>query len=261
MTVENDPLLAAQLRAEQARAKLGLTVKEIGSRMAPITLAGNAMSRVRAANVDWLNMAWRIYRYRGTAMTILGALAAFKARTRRKRKARVPDDEGVNTVPDANIDDTERPSRRKIRNAAGSAARKAAEARAAASEKASAAYAYSRNTGTRITQRVAAGVQEHPLSVVLGTMALGVLAAVVLPRVKSAATKASDSLPMDELRDKAAQTARETFHAISDRLDELGINRESAREVVAKVRDVAIDAASQAATAAQEALDRTRRHH
>lgn len=261
MTIDYDQLAAARLRAEEARARLGSTVKEIGSSLTPITLAGNALSRVRAGNVDWFSLAWRVYRHRGTAMTVLGALAALKARPRRKREEPVLDDEGVDAVSDNPAKDSPRPTKRTIKAAAGNAARKAAEARDAASEKANAAYTYSRNAGTRLTHRIASGVQEHPLSVVIGTIALGALAAVFMPRIRSAAIRTSEALPIDELRDKAARTARETFHAIGDRLDELGINREQAREVVAKVRDVAIDAASQAATAAQDALQRTRRDH
>ncbi len=262
MPTDAEELDAAKLRVVRAKQELTGTVNELTSRLGPINMASNAISRVRSGAVDWVTLGIRLYRFKGTAMTVLGALAALRARNKRRHGAerhKPGEEEGVSKVANG-IKNTASQARGKIRAATDAAARKAADARDTASEKAASAYAYSRDTGTRLSHRLATGIQEHPLSVVVGGIALGLVVGALLPRLRSSSER-EGTPPLDLLRERASGTARDTINAIGDRLDELGINRNGAKEVLAMVREVAGDVTTHAAKAAHDVLQKTKRNN
>lgn len=143
-------------------------------------------------------------------------------------------------------------AREKVRVAADRAAQKTAGVREAASEKASAIYARSRTTGENLGTRLVTGIKEKPVTAMVGGIALGVLIGALLPRLRT--ESAGESNTLDNYRAKAT----DTFKAISDRLDSFGVDKDLARETIAKAREVARDATTIAANVARDALQRAK---
>src|SRR3546814_20953248 len=75
----------AQARAALARQELNGSVNALVSRIKPSGLAHQAFSGARKAG--WVSVAFRVYRYRATALTVLGLIANLKARKKRKAAA------------------------------------------------------------------------------------------------------------------------------------------------------------------------------
>src|SRR3546814_1580845 len=72
----------AQARAALARQELNGSVNALVSRIKPSGLAHQAFSGARKAG--WVSLAFRVYRFRATALTVLGLIANLKARKKRK---------------------------------------------------------------------------------------------------------------------------------------------------------------------------------
>src|SRR3546814_8631982 len=87
MTAPDEGAIA---RAKVARARQNLdgSMGQILSRFTPAGIASQAFGVKSGRNVDWLALGFRLYRYRGTAMTVLGLLASLKARKKRKEAER-----------------------------------------------------------------------------------------------------------------------------------------------------------------------------
>src|SRR3546814_5102848 len=72
----------AQARAALARQELNGSVNALVSRIKPSGLAHQAFSGARKAG--WVSLAFRVYRFRATALTVLGLIANLKARKKRR---------------------------------------------------------------------------------------------------------------------------------------------------------------------------------
>src|SRR3546814_19542425 len=72
----------AQARAALARQELNGSVNALVSRIKPSGLAHQAFSGARKAG--WVSLAFRVYRFRATALTVLGLIDNLKARKKRK---------------------------------------------------------------------------------------------------------------------------------------------------------------------------------
>src|SRR3546814_18344706 len=72
----------AQARAALARQELNGSVNALVSRIKPSGLAHQASSGARKAG--WVSLAFRVYRFRATALTVLGLIANLNARKNRK---------------------------------------------------------------------------------------------------------------------------------------------------------------------------------
>lgn len=113
------------------------------------------------------------------------------------------------------------------------------------------AYESARGSVTDAGRRAAGALTEAPLLAVAGGLAAGALIASLLPR-----TEAEDRLVRPTARrvrksaEAAVAAARETG---TQRLDELGINREKGEETIRSLLDSVTDAAKASAAAARDA--------
>lgn len=139
-----------------------------------------------------------------------------------------------------------------VSEAAQAARDKAADAAAAIRDRASDAYDVARDKASDARHTAATSFDAAPLAVLAGGIALGAVLGALLPRTEKeaqllgpVATKASDAA-------KAAFVAAKA--AGQDKLDELGVNRETARAKVDQLVDSASQAASSAGAAAKDAV-------
>lgn len=124
------------------------------------------------------------------------------------------------------------------------------DALASAKDRAGQAASSARVTATQARQKTSDGIDANPVAALIGGLALGALAAAVLPR-----TRKEDELLGDiggRINDTARGAAQAAKEAGRDKLEELGINKDAAmgkaQELAKAVGDVARDSAS-AATA------------
>lgn len=121
---------------------------------------------------------------------------------------------------------------------ANAAATAAGDALTTAKDRAGELLDSARDTASQARQKTADGIDASPVAALLGGLALGALAAAVLPR-----TRKEDDL-LGGLGGKINDTARNAASAAKeagrDKLDELGINKESA---IDKARELAQSAA------------------
>ena len=134
-----------------------------------------------------------------------------------------------------------------------SAAReKAAEALDVAKEKSSAAYASARETAVTVRTKTAGGIEQSPIGALIGGIAIGALLGALLPRSEREAEV------LAPLGDKLGTLAKNAFAAAKeagqDTLDELGVNKDAAREQVDRLIDTASKAATSATSAAAGAI-------
>ncbi len=131
-----------------------------------------------------------------------------------------------------------------------SAKDKASETLATAKEKASEMVGSARVTATQARQRTADGIDASPVAALIGGLALGALAAAVLPR-----TRKEDEI-FGEIGVRINDTARDAAQAAKEagrgKLDELGINKDSAmdkaKELAQSVSGVVKESANAAAS-------------
>jgi hypothetical protein len=143
--------------------------------------------------------------------------------------------------------DTDTNRRGRIGETASAARTRASDAYNAARERTSAAYGSARDSASRARERTADGIESNPVAALIGGLALGGLLAAILPK-----TRREQDLIGDygrRINDKAREAARAAAEAGKTRLDELGYNRETARE---KVQALKSDAAEVAKTAARK---------
>ena len=149
--------------------------------------------------------------------------------------------------------DTETESRRsgkmsaatdRLRETAGSARAKAGDA-----------YGSARESASRAGERTAEQVDANPVAALIGGLALGALVAAVLPR-----TRREEEMLGDygrRINERAREAARAARDAGTGKLDELGLNKDSARQKLNEIASSAGEAARTSAGAAAQTLKRT----
>lgn len=122
--------------------------------------------------------------------------------------------------------------------------------------KASDAYGTAREKATDVRQRAASGLEENPFAAVMGGLVLGLVAGAMLPRTQREAQLLG---PVGgRLTDTAKIAAAAARDAGKEAFDELGLNRDAAREQVSKLFDAAVKAAGSAGEAAVHAVKQGR---
>jgi ElaB/YqjD/DUF883 family membrane-anchored ribosome-binding protein len=115
-------------------------------------------------------------------------------------------------------------------------------------EKASHTFESSRDLAADAARRTAAGIDSNPLGVVVGGLALGLVAGALLPR------SARERELLAPVGAKLGERARTAFAAAQDagkaELDNLGISRDAAKDQVRTLFDGVLKAATAAGQAA-----------
>ncbi|HEV2746556.1 MAG TPA: hypothetical protein VGW34_04565 [Allosphingosinicella sp.] len=153
----------------------------------------------------------------------------------------------------------------KVRDRAGAAREKASAAYIAARErtgaaygtardKASTAYDGARERAARAGRRTFDEVEANPVGALIGGLAIGALLAAMLPK-----SRREEELLGDfgrRLNDTAREAARAAREAGRDKLDELGYNRDTAKQ---KLSDIAGGAGEALKTSAGAAAQKVKR--
>jgi hypothetical protein len=116
----------------------------------------------------------------------------------------------------------------------------AAEAYRTARERTAAAYEGARGSAGSVARRAADGIEANPVAAVVGGLALGALAAALLPK-----SQREERLLGDvgrRLNDTAREAARAAREAGLEQIDELGLSREGVRRKLDDFTDRAVGA-------------------
>ena len=138
------------------------------------------------------------------------------------------------------------------RDKASTAKATASDAISSARDKASDLAASARESAAQARLKTADGVDANPVAALIGGLALGALAAAVLPRTR----KEEELLgPVSaKINDRARTAAQSAMEAGQNKLDELGISKDSAmdkaRELAQSAAGVVKETASAAASGA-----------
>lgn len=128
----------------------------------------------------------------------------------------------------------------------------AGEALATGKEKAERAYASALDTAKSAQEKTTQKIQENPLSFVVGGVALGALIGALLPRTNR------ESNALGTAGKKISETARTAAKIAKDagqsKLDELGVNKDAARNQVNKLFTSVVTAVEEAGAAATKAV-------
>ena len=133
----------------------------------------------------------------------------------------------------------------RIRDAASNARSKASDAYYAARERTSSAYGSARESASRARQRTSDGIDANPVAALVGGLVLGGLLAAVLPKTRREEEWLGDY--SRKINDRAREAARAAKDAGVSKLDELGYNRENAKQKLETLRSDFADIASTAA--------------
>jgi hypothetical protein len=105
-----------------------------------------------------------------------------------------------------------------------------------------------RDTAREAARRTAQGIESNPLAVLVGGVAIGVLAGALIPRTEQEGKLLG---PVGKrINDTAAGAAQAAKDAGKAELDALGLNRDAARDQVGKLLDGVVKALSSAGSAA-----------
>lgn len=128
----------------------------------------------------------------------------------------------------------------------------AGDAFVAAKDKAGDLLDTARQTATQARQKTADGIDASPVAALLGGLAIGALAAAVLPR-----TRKEDDL-LGNLGGKINDSAREAAQAAKEagrgKLEELGINKDAAMDKAKELAQSAAGVVRESATAAASSV-------
>lgn len=128
----------------------------------------------------------------------------------------------------------------------------AADTVAVAKEKANELMGSARSSATQAKQRTADGIDASPVAALIGGLALGALAAAVLPR-----TRKEDEM-FGEIGGRINDTARGAAQAAKDagrdKLDELGINKDTAMDKAKELAQSVSGVVKESATAAASSV-------
>lgn len=142
-------------------------------------------------------------------------------------------------------------AKQKAGEALDSARTRAGDAYSSARERTSSAYDTARERASSATRATADGINANPGAALIGGLALGALAAVLLPKTR----KEEELLGQygRQINDKAKQAAQAAKEAGRSKLDELGVNKETAKQKLSEVASQAREAVKESATAAAQA--------
>ncbi|MDB5705807.1 MAG: hypothetical protein JWN66_2923 [Sphingomonas bacterium] len=113
-----------------------------------------------------------------------------------------------------------------------------------------------KSTASDAVRRTAEGIEANPLAVLVGGVALGVLAGAVIPRTEQEGKLLGPvGKRLTDTASGAAQAARDAGKA---ELDSLGLNKEAARDQVGKLLDGVVKALSSAGAAAAAKASNTK---
>ncbi len=138
-----------------------------------------------------------------------------------------------------------------------SAAKAAAgDAYSTAKDRASDALGTARDTAAEARRRTADGIDESPIAALIGGLAIGAIAAAFLPR-----TRKEDEL-LGNLGGKINDTARNAAQAAKeagrDKLEELGVNKDTAIDKAKELAQTAAGVARESASAAASSVTSNR---
>jgi hypothetical protein len=147
----------------------------------------------------------------------------------------------------------------RVRESATAATRRAGEALGTARTRASEAYSAARERTGEVygtaRERTAEGIESYPGGAILGGLALGALIAAVLPKTQRE-SEAFGQLGR-RINDTAKEAARAAKEAGRSKLDEAGLNRETAQQKLSEIASTASQAARDAARTSASAAAQT----
>lgn len=137
----------------------------------------------------------------------------------------------------------------------GTARTRASDAYSTARDRTSSAYDSARERASSATRATAEGIDANPGAALIGGLALGALAAVLLPKTR----KEEELLGTygRQINEKAKEAARAAKEAGQSKLDEMGLNKDTAKQKLSEVANQAKEAVKQSATAAAQAAKST----
>lgn len=140
----------------------------------------------------------------------------------------------------------------RVRERAETTRSRASEAYRSARERTRTAYGTAKEKTEAATRRTANGIEANPVAAVIGGLAIGALLAAVLPRTN----RENEMLGGvgQRITDTAREAARAAREAGVGKLDELGINRETARQKLNELASGAGEAVRSSAGAAAQKL-------
>jgi ElaB/YqjD/DUF883 family membrane-anchored ribosome-binding protein len=142
--------------------------------------------------------------------------------------------------------------RAKASDVAATAKARASDAAATAREKSAEAVAATKRGARVAAEKTATGIEQNPLAVLIGGIALGAIAAALLPRT------AREDSAVGAVGKKVRATASDAVKAAratgKDQLDALGVNADTARDQFKDIIGKITKAATSAAEAAGESL-------
>lgn len=151
---------------------------------------------------------------------------------------------------------TTAPIREKVGEVLGTAKDRTVTAYSTSRDRAADALESARERAALAARRTAQGIDENPIAALVGGLALGAIAGVLLPSTRKEAEMLRPlGSRIGEATRVASQAAREAGQA---KLDELGLTRDSAREQVNKLVDHARKIAGEAGGAAARAVRENR---
>lgn len=126
-----------------------------------------------------------------------------------------------------------------------------------ARERAGSAYDSTREAAGRARRRATDTFDANPMSAVVGGLALGALAAAILPRTR----RETESLGAlgGRINERAREAALAARDAGRDKLEELGLTREAAKQKLSEAASTAGEAVRTSASAAAKAAKGSRR--
>jgi ElaB/YqjD/DUF883 family membrane-anchored ribosome-binding protein len=144
----------------------------------------------------------------------------------------------------------------RLQDAAGQIRGKVSHAYDTAVTKATDALDGARGKAADARQRAASGIEDNPFAVVMGGLALGLIAGAMLPRTqREAQLLGSVGKGVKDAARTASVAARD---AGKEAFDELGLNRDAVRDQVSKLFDAALKAAGTAGEAAVQSVKQGR---
>lgn len=128
---------------------------------------------------------------------------------------------------------------------------KAGDVYSSTRERTSAAYDTAREGASRARQTTSESIESNPGIALIGGLAIGALAAALLP--KSRKEQELIGTYGKQINDRARQAANAAKEAGQSKLDELGLNKEAAKQKLSEVAKQAGEAMKTSATAAAQA--------